>query len=1153
MRDLQNLVTPKYAAKWKVIGTSLGLSQGSLDIIDHDYYHRAEDCCNAVWECWLDEDINPSWNKVLSAINRIQSKAVADKKSSGDLEIILPEVSSILQVMYVKKRFEVSEDDWPPYQPEVYTTVALIHHREKITSKKSVISIAKQMHKGEIALPRDTVTVQKPVIASKQDGSYLESCKYVSVIEIFPTPSSSDKAIPYTILIEGAPGIGKTVLCKEIAFLWANGTLLQHKRLVVLIFLRDPSVQKFASFNELAKYITCSCQQSNVVQTFSEYLINTSGKDLLFVLDGYDELPEVLRHESFIADIINRKILPCCDIVVTSRPAASAHLHQKVDRRVEVLGFTTEDRKKYIHQALQNDPTKIAMIFGYLQSNPFIDSLCYIPLNMTILMCLFTEATLSEFPKTQTEINNQFICMTISRYFRKKENIVLNINSLSKLPGNCKKLLRELSRLAFDLLKDDKIVFSSADVSSQSLLLPKSINGMGLLKAVKYFSFVDNREQVSFNFLHFSLQEFLAAFHIASSSTTDQEKIIRKNFWNSKYLNAWIMYCGLTGGNSIALKHYLSGNRFLWFSRYFGANGVSQGTIDDKIKCLHLFQCFLEAGNTTMCEQVGNFLYNKEVDLSGQALLLKDIHTLGFFLTRSSNKEWEVLNLSQCYMDIQGITVFVKSYLDQLNTLSVKILDLSTNDIAPSSLPDIYKLVLQLKVQKLIVMNNNLTDAIIAKELFNFTVCNKDCNFHTPLSVVNNSGKPSSITVHSSLCSIKEGLDEELYIINAGSKDLTELSNTSAFNNVHTLYVWNCNSKVSDVETLIQSNSGLKMSVFDTHLQIREINDWQKFKSSKNGFRDNVDYIFQSANALLIYGAHHSFSEIVLSRTHKFLSTLSVTNCFLTSEALANVGVVMSNNDHNWEEITLADCRIDDDGFEALCSHLSRVTTVIKVLNLSNNYLTATSIPTIIKLLHFCLIEECMISYNYISDELLRDAVLSEVFSQYSRILNFIHKQAVIVINDTKHLDAQLEDGNFCSLYFVNCQIDINILKYPMQKDFPVGSLVLANNVFLDDTLTLITTLLTKVKIAALSTVQLTGNVAGTRTSRHASTRETREGAGSPRGIASKTKTTRELNYSQFTRETSLKGPSTIMIQPVYKIHVTDHSDMQLQHICTLY
>ena len=90
-----------------------------------------------------------------------------------------------------------------------------------------------------------------------------------------------------------------------------------------------------------------------------------------------------------------------------------------------------------------------------------------------------------------------------------------------------------------------------------------------------------------------------------------------------------------------------------------------------------------------------------------------------------------------------------------------------------------------------------------------------------------------------------------------------------------------------------------------------------------------------------------------------------------------------------------------------------------------------------------------------------------------------------------------------------------------------------------------------------LPTVQLTGNVAGTRTTRHERTRETCEGTGSPRGTARETKTTRELNYSQFTLKTSLEGPGTIMIQPVHKIRVTEHlaehSDMQLQHICTLY
>ena len=1073
MKDLQNLVTPEYAANWKIIGASLGFSNGAIDIIDHDNYHRAEDCCNAVWERWLDEDISASWNKVFSIIDQILSNAVADELPCSNLEVILPEVSCILQAMYVKKRFEVSDDDWPPYQPEVYTTVALIHHMEKITTKKAVISIAKQMHKGEIALTKDNSG-----LTGDQENSYLAGCKYANVLEIFPPQSgSSGKPTPYSILIEGAPGIGKTVLSKEVAFLWANGTLLQHKKVLFLIFLRDPSIQRLTSFAGFAKYVTCARQQSKIVGSFTEYLINTSGKDLLFVFDGYDELPEMLRKESFVADIINRKILPCCDIVITSRPAASAHLHQQVEQRIEVLGFTNEDRKKYICQALRNNPTKVYDILAYLQSNPFIDSLCYIPLNMTILMCLFTEATQSELPKTQTEINNQFICMTISRYFRKKEKILLSISSLYELQGKYKKLLRELSKLAFNLLGKDKIVFNSADIHSKSLL-SNNLNGMGLLKAVKYFSFVDNCEQISFNFLHFSLQEFLAAFHIASSSTTDQEKIIRQNFWSSRYLNTWIMYCGLTGGNSLALKHYLSGNRFIVVSKLFGTKGISQSTIDNKIKCLHLFQCFLEASNVVMCEQVGSFLHNREIDLSGQVLLPKDIHTLGFFLTRSSNKQWEVLNLSGCYIEGQGIEILAKTYLELLNSSTVKVLDISNNHIMSSSLHDVFKLVLKLKVQKLKIINNGLTNESISKELFICTVSNRNHYFHLPLKLVvvnNNAGNTSrnSSTTDN---------EEELYVINAKShytilKDLIE---TATFN-VHTLYIWNCKSKVSDI-VLLENKCGTKVSMFSTNLQTSEVTDWQKFKNSKTSIGSKIDWILKSDDALSIFGAHHNFNEVVLNTTYKDLSTLHITNCFLTHEALGHIGVIISNSEQHWKVIDLSDCRIDDEGFDTLCNHISRTMIVIKLLDFSNNYFTATSIPTIVKLFHFCLIDECNISYNYISDTPLRDALLSKVHKQHSVVCNFIHKQPLIVINDSKHLhlNVPFKDGNFCSIYLINCQIDNNIIQYLGQNHLPIGSLVLANNIFLDNNIITLIASIIEVKVATFNmlTFDLTDEVA---------------------------------------------------------------------------
>ena len=486
-----------------------------------------------------------------------------------------------------------------------------------------------------------------------------------NISDIFVPFTASDGLTikPCIVLIEGAPGIGKTVLTKEIAFQWANNKLLGDKKILLLLFLREC---KFNSMNSVESFVQYVVKSSKITASLTEYLLQTEGKDLAIVFDGYDEVSEEDRKKSIIADIIYRRIFAKCCLVITSRQTASSNLHSTVDCRVEIVGFTEEDRLDYIQTALQGNDDKVKALTLYLQSNPTINALCYIPLNMTILLCL-AEDGIENLPKTQTDMYKKFIEMTIVRYIQKVDTQVSKvITSIAELPHLHDKVFEELTRLAYKALKIDKIIFrlnEIKEVCPNLAVISSNWNGLGLLKAVQHF----NAEigNVTFHFLHFSIQEYMAALYISTLSDNKQIKLLNKTFWQHRYYNTWIMYVGITCGSSFALKHFLSGNWFQFSTRIFKSSSICRKFLENKIKCLHLFQCLVESSNEDMIASVSKFFEGKQIDLSYQTLLPRDVNTLGFFLIRSINKHWEMLNLSGCNIGSIGINVLCDRFLNK--------------------------------------------------------------------------------------------------------------------------------------------------------------------------------------------------------------------------------------------------------------------------------------------------------------------------------------------------------------------------------------------------------------------------------------------------------------------------------------------------------
>ena len=520
-------------------------------------------------------------------------------------------------------------------------------------------------------------------------------------------PLEASASYPYMILIEGAPGIGKTIMAKEIAIQWANKNILKNKKILFLLYMRDPKVKYITDVHSLVKFF---CQSDSLTNKITEWLAETSGEYLAIVLDGYDEMSTENKSHCIIDSIINRQILPKCAGIITSRPATSLHLHDKVTCRAEILGFSIEDRLGFIQNALKGQNDKIKGLKGFLQSNPSLNALCCIPLNMSILLCLTTEG-IDALPKTQTNLYEKFILMTIIHFFKKDKIILPAIISFDDLPHPYDQVVKELSRFAFLALQKDQLVFTLAEVKAEyPNLTPANWYGLGLLKSAQYFKAQDGCDHESVHFLHYSIQEYMAAYYIASLSGKKLLSLLEETFWNVHYFNTWVLYVGITGGKKFEFTHFLSGNYFQIWSWWFETQSISSAILNDKIKCLHLLRCSAEA-NHEMLSSVETIFQEEIIDLSNQFLSVNGVRILANLLLKLPCKKWKKLDLSGCSITDEGCNLLWELFLPNNMALKIATVDISDNNFHWDSLSKLCIIFRHWKVNKLIMSIEALYDS----------------------------------------------------------------------------------------------------------------------------------------------------------------------------------------------------------------------------------------------------------------------------------------------------------------------------------------------------------------------------------------------------------------------------------------------------------
>ena len=750
------------------------------------------------------------------------------------------------------------------FTPIKFVNLLLTSHVEKNTS-------------NQLSLYADIVSK-----GLKSDQSYT-TC---NIADIFKHGNNYKTNNDELILIGGAPGIGKTILCKEIAYRWTCNELLSGDQLVLLIFLRDPSIQNINSIESLIHYFYKFEKQANSIsKACAKYLFNVHGKNVTIIFDGYDEIAQPNCTNNFLSHLFHKEILPQCRIVVTSRPIASVALQKRADLVVEILGFTEESRQDFITSELIEKPYLLKKVTSYLEQNSTLNHLCTIPFFLSILVCVVIEC--EEIPANQTELYEKFIVVTVSHFLNKLRSLPLTIVSLKDLiTFEYGKYFLELCKYAFITLLNNKLVFTRNEIKKEFPELanaPGNWDGLGLLKSAKYFSFIENSDNTSYNFLHLSIQEYLAAFYITTLDTKKQIGMLYECFFVEKYLNMWIMYNGLAK-DLHAFKHFLSGNRFQIWTRLSESKSISHKHLKSNIKRFYLFQCFSELKDLSMCSVVGSIFQSGILDLSQCRMSLKDIDTLLYLLDRSAITEWKVLNLSQCFIRDDGCLHLCRGICKLTHPIFFDEVNFSNNLLTVDSVENVIGMLMKCKTKKIYVTSNVMAKdgAKIAYFVMEYAFVANDMTH--PLSIIARNQESlvlcqmDSEKVH--LFLNNKYMITGLYYINCQISDYV-VQKLHIHRKLLQLYIWNSNL---DYKILLRLLSILPQYKLDQLLFVYENIDIDEIVIialiTKFPF---FTFIFLNESSLMIYNAsythisHMIFSNPMLPEVKK-LQTVCLSN-----------------------------------------------------------------------------------------------------------------------------------------------------------------------------------------------------------------------------------------------------------------------------------
>nr|XP_049616912.1 NACHT, LRR and PYD domains-containing protein 12 isoform X4 [Syngnathus scovelli] len=341
-----------------------------------------------------------------------------------------------------------------------------------------------------------------------------------------------------TMVTVGFAGIGKTFLVRKFVLDWANGGTNTDVDFIFPFAFRELNLEeKNFSLAELIQHFICDSKAA--VEMLKDILVRlqdlgkrtyqSSDVKILFVLDGLDECRlkldlsderkerlDVTRAypvEVLLAHLIKGNLLPCARLWITTRPQAARDIPSRlVDGRTEVKGFSRSQRLDYFRKKFSNED-----VIKHIQTSRSIFIMCHMP-----IFCWLTATVLGDYrkrgeklPETLTEMYTEFLLYHLDK-------------SEERSKKKSTEYVKALAELAFRHLMKKQQIFYESDLRE---------SGLGDLQVAKHSGvFTEVFEEVPplkkyqrgkmFQFIHLSIQEYLAALYVMMSLFQDNKNVL---------------------------------------------------------------------------------------------------------------------------------------------------------------------------------------------------------------------------------------------------------------------------------------------------------------------------------------------------------------------------------------------------------------------------------------------------------------------------------------------------------------------------------------------------------------------------------------------------------------------------------------------------